>query len=649
MVRTMVNPDQMTMPLSDIDSKWLPPTELPELHGPQVWDLETWDPFLKKLGPGWAFKDRKKFGHVAGFACSSDNVPDGMYAPIRHEGGGNLDPARVKRWVKAQLKKPVPKIFANASYDVGWFLTEGLEVQPEMIHDIQIQAPLLDEYKYSYSLDELAMEHLHERKNEEGLNIALIAHGYKAKKKGDKGGLSKLHSKHVGPYATDDARLTRGVFIKQRELIIKEDLTRIYELERMLVRPIVDMRMQGVRVDLERIHELSSKWDLEKDQLAALIGRHTGVMVTEWDSGALERALNHCGIKVPPTRDGKPSITAEWLEQFAKAADTQTREVTKAIRRLRQLGKAVDTFLGNYYMGHQVDGRVHVQFNQLRSDEGGTVSGRFSSSDFNMQNLPARDEEIGPAVRSCVIPEEGTKWLAADYASQEPRLTVHWACRAGMPSAHIARKAYHDDPDTDYHQMVADICGIERKPAKAINLGLAYGMGGPKLCHSLGLPTVFKTVYSQRQGRHIEIEVPGPEGQKVLDRYDAGVPFVRKLFRMAENRAKEVGYIVTLMGRKCRVKDNEWKNADARKALNKLIQGSAADQMKETMRQLYYDHKIIPMVTVHDELGFSVKNEKDAWHKIGLMEGAIELEVPTVVDCKLGDNWGHVVKLKRAA
>lgn len=630
---------------------WKPPGELPDLHGPQTWDLETWDPNLKTLGPGWAYRDRKKYGHTAGFAVAADNLPEGLYIPIRHiDTGGNLPEDTVLRWAKHQLAKPVPKIFANASYDIGWLQTDGLDVDPTHVEDIQIQAPLLNEYETSYSLNALAFKHLNERKDEAILDRALIAHGHVTKGgKADKGGLAKMHPRFSAIYGGADARLTRGTWEIQRVQVERENLTRIYDLERQLVHVVVAMRKLGVRVDNDKLERLCHKWRAEASGCIETVLRHTNVNVTAWDSSALERALNHCGITVLPTAEGKPSITAEWLDQFKAASDTQTREVAGAIGRLRLLDKAVNTFLIGAWQRHQVDGRVHVQFNQLRSDDGGTVSGRFSSSDFNMQNQPARDEEIGPEVRSVAIPEEGKKWLAADYASQEPRLTVHWACKAGLISAFKARDRYINDPETDYHQMVADICGITRKQAKPINLGLAYGMGGPKLCRSLGLPTARKIIRDRRSERDIEIEVPGFEGQRILDAYDRGVPFVRKLFRLAEDRAKTKGYIVTLLGRKCRTHVNQWKNADTRKALNKLIQGSAADQTKETMRQLYYDHGITPMVTVHDELGFSVEDTAQAWQIVGLMEQAIELEVPTVVDCKLGDNWGYVEKLKRAA
>lgn len=636
--------------LGDLETNWQLPRELPELHGPQVWDLETRDPYLKKLGPGWAFKNRAEYGHTVGFAVSADNIPEGIYVPIRHEGGDNLPEDTVIRWARSQVKKPSPKIFANASYDIGWMQEDGIEINPLEVEDIQLQAPLLNEYRLGYSLDALSFDLLGARKNEDLLNRALIAYGYGKGAKGDKGGIHKLPGRLVGPYGCDDARLTRGVWLKQKVEIEKEDLQQIYNLERHLVHVVVAMRRLGVRVDLDRIQQLRERWAKEMYDCQVTVGRHTDVSITAWDTLAIESALNKLNITVLPTEDGKPSITADWLQELIKqSTDTATRETLASIRRLRLLDKASNTFLVNYFLNHCVDGRVHVQFNQLRSDEGGTVSGRFSSSDFNMQNLPARDEEIGPAVRSCAIPEEGKKWLAADYSSQEPRLTVHWACRAGMVSAFAARQKYRDDPETDYHQMVADICGIKRGQAKPINLGLAYGMGGPKLCRSLGLPTAKKVIMSKKLNREIEIDVPGPEGQAILNKYHAGVPFVSKLFKMAEDRGRSQGFIRTLLGRKCRTNANAWKNADPRKAMNKLIQGSAADQTKETMRQLYYDHGITPMATVHDELDFSVATETEAWHVVGLMEKAVELEVPTIVDCKLGDNWGFVEKLKRAA
>lgn len=639
------NPNQLPLGLSDLDSSWVS-QGLPELHGPQVWDLETWDPFLKKLGPGWAFKDRKTYGHVAGFAVAADNIPKGLYAPIRHEGGDNLAYDSVLRWARVQLAKPVPKIFAHATYDIGWLRTEGLDVKPEHVEDIQIQGPLLDEYRWGYSLDALANEHLHEGKDETKLEKALIAFGYIDKGKPDKGGISKLPARYVGTYAEADARLTRGVWNIQKELIEAENLTQINKLENSMVHVLISMRERGVRINQDRVEQLIKQWKAEMQEMILRVYQWTDVHVRAWDSKSITEALRFCGIDALKTSKGKDSIVADWLEGFSNHPDEKVRVITKAIGRLRKLDKAVNTFLKNFYLGHLVDGRVHVQFNALRSDEGGTISGRFSSSDFNMQQLPIRDEEIGPAVRSCVEPEEGKQWLAADYASQEPRLTVHWAVKAGFHSAIGAAKKYREDPETDYHQWIADICNIPRRPAKTINLGVAYGMGGPKLCRSLDLPTtwIMKTL---RDGTTREIEIAGPEGQAILDKYNRGAPFIMKLYRMAKERGTQKGFIRTLFGRKCRFRKGPMGWEDARVGLNKLIQGSAADQMKETMRILFYEHGITPMVTVHDELGFSVQDVHEARRIVHLMENAVQLEVPTVVDLKLGPNWGSVEKVPR--
>jgi len=639
------NLNQLPLELNDLDSSWVA-RELPDLHGPQVWDLETFDPYLKSLGPGWAFKDRKKYGYVAGFSVAADNVPDGLYAPIRHEGGDNLAEDAVLRWARCQLAKPVPKIFAHASYDLGWLHTEGLDVKPEHVEDIQIQGPLLDEYRWGYSLNALSLEHLHEGKDEEGLEKALIAFGFIDKGKPDKGGLAKLPARYVGTYAEADSRLTRGVWNIQRELIKAEDLTQVYELECKMIHVLVAMRERGVRINQDRVEQLIKQWKAEMQEMILRVYQWTNIPISAWDSKSISEALKYCGIDALKTTKGKDSIVAEWLEGFNDHENEKVRVVTKAISRLRKLDKAVNTFLKNFFIDHLVDGRVHVQFNALRSDEGGTISGRLSSSDFNVQQIPIRDEEIGPIIRSCVEPEEGKKWLAADYASQEPRLTVHWAVKAGFHSAIEAAKQYRDNPETDYHQWIAEICGIPRRPAKTINLGVAYGMGGPKLCRSLGLPTawIMKTL---RDGTTREIEIAGPEGQAILDKYNRGAPFIMKLYNMAKTRGQQKGFIRTLFGRKCRFRKGPMGWEDARVGLNKLIQGSAADQMKATMIKLFYEYGIVPMVTVHDELGFSVQDVHEARGIIEIMENAVQLEVPTVVDLKLGPNWGSVKKVPR--
>jgi len=327
--------------------------------------------------------------------------------------------------------------------------------------------------------------------------------------------------------------------------------------------------------------------------------------------------------------------------------------IAKQVVRLRELNKANTTFIENILkFSHK--GRIHAEFHALRSDDGGTVTGRFSSSNPNLQQIPARDPEIKALIRGLFVPEEGEKWGSFDYASQEPRWLAHYcASITGVhrhPSIDDVVERYEAD-DADFHQMVADIAGISRKDAKTVNLGIMYGMGVNKMAGVL--------------------DVTVPEAKELLSEYHNRVPFVKGLATMTQTHAEKNGVIRTVLGRKCRF--DMWepktfgihrplpleeaqkeygrqgiKRAFTYKALNRLIQGTSADQTKKAMLDCY-DAGYLPMLQVHDELCFSVDvdeqgnpDEEQIQEIASIMENAVEAKVPFKVDCAIADNWGQV-------
>jgi DNA polymerase I-like protein with 3'-5' exonuclease and polymerase domains len=291
------------------------------------------------------------------------------------------------------------------------------------------------------------------------------------------------------------------------------------------------------------------------------------------------------------------------------------------------------------------DGRIHPHINQLRSDDGGTVTGRLSSASPNLQQVPARHEIIGPLVRSLFLPEEGKLWAANDFSSQEPRLLVHYATLLELNGAEKMATAYKTDPNTDFHQMVADMAGIKRKQAKTIGLGLMYGMGKSKLANELDLPL--------------------EEADNLIKTFHSKVPFLRGTVDAVMRRIGNVssnGSIRTLLGRKCRFplwEPMEWgvnkalpreeafakygqriKRAYTYKGLNRLIQGSAADQTKAAMIALERAgfHLLLP---IHDEIALCVANRGEAEAAAKIMSNAVQLEVPSRVDVEIGPSWGE--------
>jgi len=615
----------MQIPLFQPPIDWVMPDGYPDLakYKEVAIDLETKDPNLTTMGSGWARKD----GHIIGVAVAVEGSQ--WYFPIRHEIGSNFDPMRTLHWLKEVVSVDRDYIFHNAPYDVGWLLAEGVQIKGR-ICDTMVVAPLLDENRFSYALNAIGRDYLQERKSEVDLREAAEAFGVNAKSE-----MYKLPAHYVGKYAEQDAGLTLRLWQYFKGLIIKEDISDIVNLELKVLKTIIPMRAKGVRVDLHKAERIKVDLLAKEHRLMKEIKRITGVEVEIWASESVAKAFDAVGLGYSKTeKTGAPSFTKGFLT-------THPHEVPKMIVQAREFNKARTTFVDTI-LKHQKDGRIHAELHPLRSDQGGTVTGRFSYSNPNLQQIPARHGEIGPLIRSLFIPEQDALWGAFDYSSQEPRLVVHYAKLMGFRGAEEFADQYNIDARTDFHQMAADIVGVPRKQAKDINLGLFYGMGSKKLAASLGL----------------DFE----DAQDLFATYHKKVPFVKELSEYAINRATQKGVIRTLLGRRCRFDKWEptqygsWKpmtqkdayaehgpaikRAFTYKALNKLIQGSAADQTKAAMVALA-EEGIMPMIQVHDELDVSVENEAQVKKITEIMETCVSLEVPSIVDAELGPNWGE--------
>ena len=611
-------------PLFTPDSDWTPPENLPDLTAAKeiCIDLETRDPSIKEKGAGWARGE----GEVVGYAVATENWSG--YLPVKHQAGGNLNDKLVKTWLQKQIDGGADIICHNASYDIGWMRREGIELKGNKLIDTMVAAPLIDENRFSYALNALGREYLQERKDESLLRDAAEAWSVDAK-----GGLYQLPPMYVGPYAEQDAVLTLKLWEWQKAEMTRQDLWSIFDLESSITPLLIEMRWRGVRVDLEKAEALSKHFRAKEEAALHQIKKISGRDVEVWANKSIQETFDSLKLDYPKTPLGAGSFQQKWLE-------SHDHDVPKLIVEARKMNKARTTFIEGMIMSNQVDGRIHAELHPLRSDEGGTVTGRFSYSNPNLQQVPARDPEIGQAIRSLFIPEEGCQWGAFDYSQQEPRIVVHYANMMGLRGASEAVEAFQHE-DADFHQIVADMAGIPRKQAKNINLGLFYSMGVTKLSDSLGLTL--------------------DEGKQLFAQYHDRVPFVKALSERCVQRALQKGVIRTLLGRRCRfdkwepaqfgtrkIMDhktayaehgNAIKRAFTHKAMNRLIQGSAADMTKRAMKMLY-DEGIVPHIQVHDELDFSVKDEAEIKKIKDIMEHCVELAVPIKVDLDLGPNWG---------
>jgi len=609
---------------------WNTPSEYKDLSNAKeiAIDLETRDDGINnKLGAGWALGK----GEIVGFAVAVEGWKG--YFPFGHLGGGNMIPEQVKKYMKDVCALPCPKIFHNSQYDVGWLEASGIKVNGEII-DTMIAAALIDENRFSYSLNALSVDYLGEIKAETELREAAAAHGIDPKAE-----MWKLPAEHVGYYAEQDAELTLKLWQRFKQEIATQSLTTVWELEQNLIPVLIKMRQRGVRVQVEKAEALRKEMMLQEKELLQAIKKETGLEIDIWAPRQIAKAFDKKKLDYPRTeKTNEPSFTQNWLIN-------NKHTLAKLIVQAREINKFHGTFLTSI-MRYQVNGRIHGEINQLRGDNGGTVSGRLSMSNPNLQQIPARNKDFGPKIRGLFIPEEGYKWGSFDYSQQEPRMTVHYAASIGdngYEGSQELMEAYKNS-SADFHQTVADLVGIERTQAKTIGLGLMYGMGKGKLALSLG--------------------VTKDEADELILKYNKKVPFVKQLSDRCKYAADEKGVIRTKKGRKCRFdmwetkdfglhvaekyedavakygKDNI-KRAYTYKALNRLIQGSSADQTKQAMLDCY-NAGHLPMLQIHDELCFNIKDEDHAKEIVKIMQNTIEFKVPSVVDWALGESWGDV-------
>ena len=621
-------------------SEWVPPIELPDLTSAKriAIDVETKDPNLKQNGPGWPTGD----GEVVGYAIATDDWSG--YIPIRHFGGGNLDEKIVNRWLKKVFECPADKIMHNAQYDLGWIRQMGFTVNGRII-DTMVVASLLDENRFSYSLNALSYDHLNKTKSEKALVEAAKEFGIDPKAE-----MWKMPAMYVGPYAEADAELTLELWNYFSVQLGKEDLWDIANLELDLLPCLVDMTFRGVRVDQDRVERTRDMLLKREKDVMKEIKRIAGTDLEIWAAQSLAKAFDKLDIVYPKTEKGAPSFTKMFLAEHE-------HPLAKLVVEARNLNKTSGTFINTIMKHCHSDGRIHAHINQIRSDDGGTVSGRFSMSNPNLQQIPARDPELGPMIRSLFLPEEGEQWAAIDFSQQEPRILVHYAHIYGknrnvpLKGAEEFVNAYNEDASTDFHTMVAEMANIPRKQAKTINLGMMYGMGVNKLSDQL--------------------DIPVEEAKSIIKQYHERVPFVKGLMNGVMNRLNEKtasGALRSLLGRKCRFdlwepdsfamhkalpykeaidthgSTTRLKRAFTYKALNRLIQASAADMTKKAMVDIYKMGKL-PMIQVHDEIAMSVKNVDEAREIAKVMETAVPLEVPSKCDIDLGPSWGEAVEI----
>lgn len=615
----------------EAQKEWICPENYPDLKGYKyvAIDLETKDPDLKVRGSGAIIGN----GNIVGIAVAVDGWSG--YYPIAHEGGGNLEKDKVMDWIKSVCAADNVKLFHNAMYDVCWLQAAGVKINGHIV-DTMVMASLIDENRLSYTLNSISYEFLGEVKDEKALIEAAQSWGIDPKSE-----MYKLPAMYVGNYAEKDAQLTLELFKVLSREMQKQSLQNVFDLETQLFPCLIDMKFKGVRVDIEKAHKLKQQLTAQENELLLKVKQETGIEPQIWAARSIATVFDKLDLHYERTEKSlAPSFTKNFLQEHK-------HPIVQMIAKAREINKAHTTFIDTI-LKFTYKGRIHADINPIRSDQGGTVTGRFSYANPNLQQIPARNKELGPMIRSLFLPEIGHKWGCFDYSQQEPRLVVHYAATTEPICFDESVTKIVDEfknNSVDFHKTVADMAGISRDQAKTINLGLFYGMGKAKLQAELGLNTK-------------------EEAENLFNQYHTNVPFVKELMNKTSAHAQTSGSIGTLLGRRCRF--NKWepatfgmhtamsfeeaertygrgriRRAMTYKALNKLIQGSAADMTKKAMLDLY-NEGIIPHIQIHDELDISVKDDNQAKKIVEIMESAVTLAIPNKVDYESGETWGDI-------
>lgn len=655
-------------------------SELPErgvVDAPLVAiDCETYDPRLKTLGPG----DVRGDGHVAGIGVAVEHGPR-LYIPTGHETGPRVDREAVARWLADQIGgRKHPIVGANLNYDRGWLYADlGVDLVGVPAHDVQVAEPLLDETKSSYSLDATARDYGFDHGKPDDEFYAALAEqfGGRATRRQQGGNIWRADPGDdvTYNYVMGDVDLPLSIIRAQYDRLRELGLVDAFRRETVVLDIVLLMRRRGVRVDTDRAEQVKQRLAAEIDGIQDKLG-----VSSLWAPEELGRLCERHGHT--PSRTAKkqtPSVTKSYLQRLEQGGEQFAADLLRA----RKLDHALNTFIQSYVLDFVAsDGRIHGQFHQLRGNDdedrgmSGAITGRFSSSTPNLQNIPSRDPEMGPLVRSLWLPDDGHTWVSHDYEQIEPRLTLHYATGA---EAEAERAAYHDDPARDCYATMIDALRDEpalqefkevRKPVKNVWLGLLYGMGKPKLCD-------------------VYLNVDRERGDEIIRVFNEAAPYVDRLKRDVQRVAKRRGWLRTIGGRRANFPlwepadfDTKFERSDgaqrfppqrdpvtmrqwlgeagrptrvsrawAHKALNKLIQGGAADLMKAAMVAQYeagvFDVLGPPLVTVHDELDWSVPPTREGDDAVAearrlMAEPGIALNLPLLVGEERGPNWGEL-------
>ena len=571
-------------------------TQLPTNCERVVFDIETFDPFLKDTGASWV----RKAGQILGIGVKIGSS-DTEYYPVGHNSG-NYDKDQVKKYINDiwvdSCHGSYPIVGHYLYYDLGWMNHEGyIDLEWGMKNGLEIFDTLVSSQVYDSSLS--------------AYSLAYMAKHFKVGEKMDVdvNQLRLMPISAVERYCCSDVTLTDRVCARLLEQgnLFADALDR----ENNVIPILIMMHKNGIRIDMEELVniELRLKKQL-KVCMDELLTIEPGIKI--WSGTSIEMLFRKLGLGYPRTDKGNPSFDQDFLEAVGKVNPT-----IAAMSQARKLHRLINNFIFGISR-LQVDGILHPDYFNGRSEYGGTVTGRLSSANPNIQQMPNRTEE-GKTIREAFVGFPGEMWSRHDYSQQEPRIILHYASRLALTGIDEWKKRYESNPDQDFYNILMELANRkDRFEMKTMTLAVLYGMGPKRLATSLGIDE--------------------NASQDLLQLFFKGVPWMKEEREYIMKQVRTNRAVRTLGNRTLRFLPNT-----DNKAFNHLIQGSAADQTKQAMLDVFRQTGKIPLCQVHDELNYSL-NEDEIGQELDvkiedIMKNTFSLDFPTKVDSALGSNW----------
>lgn len=542
-----------------------------------------------------------------------------------------MDPRQIDRFL-SKIERADQIFFHHAKFDLHALRKLGLYSVAwwPRIRDTIIREYLLDEHRTSYRLDDVAQDRLGRRKIDIVAETGVLPQHWHT-----------LPREVVRKYCEEDARLTLEIGMDQQRELEEQELLDIERLEIQTLEVVFHMEQHGVRVDPELAGQARDTLHRQMlQQLQVLYSKHGKF----WPGSPTEvaRVLRlkqdnkgwHTpdGFRIPSTATGKPQLDEAVMSSIPG-------ELPKQILHFKYLEKMANTFLGNHILSNQIerDGQFYVypNINSTKSVSGrGTNTGRLSYDSPALQQIPSRKKEAAAIIKPIFLPDPGEHWVYGDLAQNEFRVFAHFTGSEDLYAI------YRENPQADFHQMVADLTGLPRsatKPgeanAKQVNLALLFNMGAGLLAQTMGLP------YTDDGEGYL---APGPEVLEVLEQYHARIPGVREINQRCARLVEINGFVRTLAGRRIRIPDPEFSY----KAAGLLFQAVAADNNKRNLVLLHEALKEFGegrvVVNIHDEYSLSLPWSPRAEEFLEHVKNEISdagLRVPLSIDWSWGSDW----------